>query len=92
MTQQQPEPARAPRPIDPAQLDKLIQYHRDSLSSHRHQMSPSVEWLQQQTIRVLEHYRDLCAVIDRRDKEPDPLEPAPSQPLAKTSKHQDVPA
>ena len=42
--------------IDPKDLDNLIRWHRDNTTSYSYLMSPSVRYLEQQTVKVLEHY------------------------------------
>ncbi len=71
------EPAATPTtkqpPFTHADLHSLIQYHRDALFSSQYLMSPSVIYLLNQTVKALEHYRDLLDLIDHREPDPDPF-------------------
>lgn len=64
-------------PLDRTDLQALIKYHRDILFSNRWLMSKEAETRLRQTIQVLEHYRDLCDVIDLQEPEKDPLDQEP---------------
>ena len=77
-------------PIHREDLDALIRFHRDSLFSHRWQMSPSSAVLLENTVKVLEHYRDLTDVIDGREPDPDPFTPEPSLPPQETADQHQV--
>ncbi len=48
-----------PEVIDPKDLDSLIRWHQDNTASYAHLMSPSVRYLEEQTVKALEHYRNL---------------------------------
>lgn len=50
-----------PEVIDPKDLDNLIRWHQDNTSSYAYLMSPSVRYLEEQTVKVLQHYRNLTA-------------------------------
>lgn len=60
-------------PIEREDLNRLIRFHRDNLFSSRYLMSPSVIYLLKQTVKALEHYRDLCDLIDHREPDPHPF-------------------
>ena len=57
-----------PEVIDPRDLDHLIRWHQDNTSSYAHLMSPSVRYLEQQTVKALKHYRAITAVIPECQK------------------------
>ena len=45
--------------IDPKDLDNLIRFHQDSISAYAGFISPSGRYLEEQTVKVLQHYRNL---------------------------------
>jgi len=51
-------------PISRDDLDALIRTHRDTLWSHRWNMTALAVDTTTQTIKALEHYQRLCDVID----------------------------
>lgn len=78
-------------PLERDELTALIDHHRDTLWSLRWQLSTTGEQVLKQTIQALEHYRDLCDVIDARPfQEPEP-ETEPALPPALTSVTQEQP-
>ncbi|MBA7542417.1 hypothetical protein ES705_34738 [subsurface metagenome] len=52
--------------IDPKDLDHLIRWHQDNTSSYAYLMSPSVRYLEDQTVKVLEHYRNIIVTTPKR--------------------------
>ncbi len=67
-------------PITHDDLDALIRTHQDTLWSHKWNMSPVAIDTVTQTIKCLEHYRDLLNTIDNREPHTDPFEAQPSLP------------
>lgn len=78
-------------PIDRTDLQALIKHHRDTLWSHRWQMSSAAESNLKNTIQALEHYRDLCDTIDSRPPDPDPYQEEPALPAEPTAITQETP-
>lgn len=57
-----------PQVIDPRDLDHLIRWHQDNTASYAHLMSPSVLYLEEQTVKVLQHYRNLIVTTPEFQK------------------------
>lgn len=62
-------------PITRDDLDALIRTHQDTLWSHRWNMSTAAIDTVTQTVKALEHYRDLLNVIGVPEK----IKPQPDQ-------------
>lgn len=66
-------------PISRDDLDALIRTHQDTLWSHRWNMTAHAIHTVTQTVKALEHYRDLCDVIDNRPKHDEDADPDTDQ-------------
>ncbi|MBA7527396.1 hypothetical protein ES705_19572 [subsurface metagenome] len=56
------------QPIDPKDLEHLIRWHQDNTTSYVHLMSPSVRYLEEQTVKALQHYRNLIVTTPNRQE------------------------
>lgn len=54
--------------IDTRDLDSLIRWHQDTISSYAHLMSPDVRYLEEQTVKALKHYRVIIAATPECQK------------------------
>lgn len=72
-------------PISRDDLEALIRTHRDTLWTHRWNMTSAAIDTVTQTIKALDHYADLLDVIDGIEPHADPPEPEPSLPPQATA-------
>ena len=80
------------QPITNDELTDLLKYHRDGLWAHRWQMDTASVRHCEQTIKALQHYRDLINLIDGREPAADPFQEEPSLPPNEEARTDEVPA
>lgn len=47
------------------EINALIRFHQDGLDQYRQHISPSAQYLEEQTIKALEHYKKILSGYNR---------------------------